>query len=164
MRLNDMQLRFIQECAKQDKPNASQAAINAGYSPKTAGSIGSRLLKNVEIKKLVDQARAELIQEVKDRTALSEEYVVNNLREIVERCMQRAPVTHKGKQTVDDKGNAVWAFDAKGANRALELLGKHLGMFTEKIKQENTGPNGGPIQTEIRLTLVRPPARDGSDG
>ena len=38
-----------------------------------------------------------------------------------------------------------------------------LGM-KETSRQEVTGENGGPVQHSIRLTLVPPPARDGSDG
>nr|MCR5258685.1 hypothetical protein [Desulfovibrio sp.] len=49
-------------------------------------------------------------------------------------CMQKRPVLNmKGEQVVDEEGNAKWTFDSKGANRALELLGKHLGIFTEKV-------------------------------
>ncbi len=39
--------------------NATQAAIRAGYSPKTAYSIGQRLLKNVEISKAIHSAMNE---------------------------------------------------------------------------------------------------------
>ena len=39
--------------------NATQAAIVAGYSPKTAGSIGHALLKNLEIKAILGKANAE---------------------------------------------------------------------------------------------------------
>lgn len=41
--------------------NASQAAISAGFSQKTAGSQGSRLLKNVEIQAEIDKRRTEIV-------------------------------------------------------------------------------------------------------
>ena len=50
--LNDRQGLFVSEYIKD--MNATQAAIRAGYSKKTAYSQGQRLLKNVEIKKAVD--------------------------------------------------------------------------------------------------------------
>ena len=54
--------------------------------------------------------------------------------------MQARPVVNmKGEQVYDEDGSAVWTFDAKNAIRTLELLGKHLGMFTDKIKTETTG-------------------------
>lgn len=53
MSLNTKQMKFAMEYVKCQ--NASQAAIRAGYSEKTAGQIGSRLLKNVEIQALTQQ-------------------------------------------------------------------------------------------------------------
>ena len=43
--------------------NATQAAIRAGYSPKTAYSTGQRLLKNVEVRARIDELMADLQQE-----------------------------------------------------------------------------------------------------
>ena len=128
--MTDKQEAFIREYLIDF--NLTQAAIRAGYSAKTAYSIGQRLLKNVEVKQAIDTA----MNERKERTALTADYVLKNLREIVERCMQRQPVMSKGEQVTDEQGNTVWTFDAKGATRALELLGKHLGMFTDKLKVE----------------------------
>ena len=130
--------------------NATQAAIRAGYSPKTAYSMGQRLLKNVEVQKAVQSA----MDERSKRTEVNADYVLTNLLEIVERCMQRAPVLHKGEQVVDEEGNSVWCFDGRNAIRALELLGKHKGMWVEK--QELTGANGGPIDNQLTIRLVRP--------
>lgn len=130
--------------------NATQAAIRAGYSPKTAYSMGQRLLKNVEVQKAVQSA----MDERSKRTEVNADYVLTNLLEIVERCMQRAPVLHKGEQVVDEEGNSVWCFDGKNAIRALELLGKHKGMWVEK--QELSGPAGGPIDNQLTIRLVRP--------
>lgn len=128
--MTDKQALFVQEYIT--SLNATQSAIRAGYSQKTAYSIGQRLLKNIEVKQALDMA----MNERKERTELSADYVLKNLREIVERCMQRQPVMSKGEQVTDEQGNTVWTFDAKGATRALELIGKHLGMFTDKLKVE----------------------------
>ena len=108
--------------------NSTQAAIRAGYSPKTAYSIGQRLLKNVEVSQAISQAMAER----KQRTEINADYVLHNLREIVERTMQKKPVIVKGEQAIDENGNNLWCFDAKNAIKALELIGRHLGMFTDK--------------------------------
>ena len=128
--MTDKQALFVQEYIT--SLNATQSAIRAGYSQKTAYSIGQKLLKNVEVKQALDMA----MNERKERTELSADYVLKNLRESVERCMQRQPVMSKGEQVTDEQGNTVWTFDAKGATRALELIGKHLGMFTDKLKVE----------------------------
>ena len=132
--LSEKQRLFIKEYLVD--LNATQAAIRAGYSEKTAYSAGQRLLKHVEVQKAVTKAQAERSQ----RVEVTQDYVINNLVEIVERTMQRAPVLdRKGEQVTDEEGRAVWTFDAKSANRALELLGKHLGIFSDRVQNEISG-------------------------
>jgi len=133
--------------------NATQAAKRAGYNAKTAYSQGQRLLKKVEIQSAIAAAQ----QDRAKRVEISQDYVLSNLTEIVERTMQRAPVCNmKGEQVQDDEGNNLWEFDAKSANRALELLGKHLGLFTDKVQQEVSGPGGGPVEQKFVVEFVRP--------
>lgn len=61
--MNEKHQLFAQEFLK-DR-NATQAAIRAGYSEKTAGSQGERLLKNAEIKKFIVAGSAERFETVK---------------------------------------------------------------------------------------------------
>lgn len=58
MSLNDRQTRFVQEYCKDF--NATQAAIRAGYSEKTAQEQGSRLLSNSMVKAYVEERKEEL--------------------------------------------------------------------------------------------------------
>ena len=111
--MTEKQKLFILEYQKDG--NATQAAIRAGYSNKTAYSIGQKLLKKVEIQKALEAditARAE-------RVKMSADDVIQDLITIKDRCMTGKP------------------FDARGAIKALELIGKHLGMFTSKIQVED---------------------------
>lgn len=125
------QQRFVEEYLID--LNATQAAIRAGYSEATANEQGSRLLANVSVAEAIAAAQGQRSQ----RTEITADYVLSNLTEIVERCMQRAPVmVRQGRemvQEVDDEGRHVWTFNANGANKSLELLGKHLGMFKESV-------------------------------
>lgn len=115
--MTDKQARFVAEYLVDC--NATQAAIRAGYSQKTAYSIGQRLMKDPDIQAQIQEGMSGL----QERTELSQEYVIDNLREIVSRCME-------GED-----------FKPHGALKALELLGKHLRMFTDKIQvKEETGP------------------------
>lgn len=123
-KLTPKQARFVEEYLVD--LNATAAAIRAGYSRNRASEIGWQLLQKTTILRAVQAAQAERSA----RTQITQDYVIANLKEIVERCMQRAPVRNMyGEQVHDDDGNALWTFNARDANKALELLGKHLDMF-----------------------------------
>lgn len=69
--LNDRQTKFCFEYLKCD--NATQAAIKAGYSKKTAYSIGQRLLKHVEIKAYIESKKQKVVAKLEityERTML----------------------------------------------------------------------------------------------
>jgi phage terminase small subunit len=130
--LNDKQERFCQEYVID--LNATQAAIRAGYSKKTAYSLGQRLLKKAEIIARIE----ELKKEIADKNKLSAEWVIEELKKVHRRCMQAEPVMkwdYEKKQMVE---TGEYVFDSKGANRALELMGKHISMFTEKLEVKDT--------------------------
>lgn len=128
-KLTPKQQRFVEEYLVD--LNATQAAVRAGYSQKTASSIGEENLRKPEIQQAIAQAKAKRSEKVN----ITAEYVLGNLVEVAERCMQKRPVLNmKGEQVVDEDGANKWTFDSKGANRALELLGKHVGCFTDKVE------------------------------
>lgn len=114
--------------------NATQAAIRAGYSPKTAYSSGQRLLKKPKVKE-------ELARQMKAKTEkldITSDYVLSNLKTVAERCMQGEPILEYDKETGEYIPTGEWKFDASGANRSLELLGKYLKLFTDKVESSNT--------------------------
>ena len=156
-KLTDKQTAFVREYLLD--LNATQAAIRAGYSERTASRIGPQLLGKTWVREAIEKAQAKRAR----RVEVTQDYVLSNLVEVVERTMQRAPVLdRKGEQVTDEEGRAVWTFDAKSANRALELLGKHLGIFTDKVKAEVSGPDGGPVASEIVVRFVEPGGEAGN--
>lgn len=156
-KLTDKQKEFVRQYLVD--LNATQAAIRAGYSVKTAYRQGADLLQKTSIREAIEKAQAKRAR----RVEVTQDYVLSNLVEVVERTMQRAPVTdRKGEQVTDEEGRAVWTFDAKGANRALELLGKHLGIFADRVRAEVSGPDGGPVASEIVVRFVEPGGEAGN--
>ena len=150
-KLTDKQKEFVRQYLVD--LNATQAAIRAGYSMKTAYRQGADLLQKTSIREAIEKAQAKRAR----RVEVTQDYVLSNLVDVVERTKQRAPDTdRKGEQVTDEEGRAVWTFDSKNANRALELLGKHLGIFTDKIRAEVSGPDGGPMASEIVVRFVEP--------
>ncbi len=142
-KLNAQQNQFCFEYVACNEGKA--AAIKAGYSSKTAEQQASRLLSIVKVQEEIKRLRSE--QE--KRTLVTADFVILGLKEVFERCMQRhAVMIRDGKDwkqktefvehedgTVTEEG--VWEFDATGANRALELLGKHLNIFHENDTLKN---------------------------
>ena len=59
--MNERQQRFAD--AYLENPNATRAAIAAGYSQKTAGSKGQRLLKNVEVAAYIRERQEQAAEE-----------------------------------------------------------------------------------------------------
>ena len=136
--------------------NATQAAIRAGYSAKTADVQGPRLLGNVRVATAIQQS----MDERADKTGITAERVLNeiaklafanlqdfynangSLKEITElpRDVAAALSSTKVNLTEACAVQEIKLHDKKGS---LELLGRHLKLFTDK--QEVTGKDGGPI-------------------
>lgn len=129
--------------------NATQAAIRAGYSVKTAYEQGSRLLRNVKVQTKIAKAMAERSK----RTGVNQDRVVLELAKIgfvnptdvIDpktgeilpgasaddlACIQSVKVkkTTKGKSVIEER--EVRLHDKI---KALEKLGQHLGMWNDKI-------------------------------
>lgn len=115
--------------------NATQAAIRAGYSEKTARSQGQRLLTNVDIKRAVKDR----IEARSERTKIDQDYILNGINDTVQRCRQAQLVTDREGlpvlvETPDGMLTPAFTFDASNTLKGFELLGKHLGMWKEKVE------------------------------
>lgn len=111
--------------------NATQAAIRAGYSEKTAGAIGTENLA----KPLIQAAIAEGSNARAKKLDISVEYVLQTIKNTIERCAQAEPV-------LDREGNETgeYKFDSMAVLKGAELLGKYRKMFTDKVDVSN--PDG----------------------
>jgi len=123
-KLNPKQLRFCEEYMRDS--NGTQAAIRAGYSAKTANEQGSKLLA----KGSIQEKLGELRKEFKEETGLTPEKIL---------------------QELEDLGQQAAAAKQYGpAMKSVELRGKHIGMFGDKLEIKN-GYN--PLHIEILKKL-----------
>jgi phage terminase small subunit len=130
----------------------TNAAIRAGYSKKTAYSIGSENLRKPEIQAAIQEEFAKRAE----RIEVTQDYVLEGFIEVAERCLQRKPVmamnykTREMEQVKDEKGEGMWQFDSTGANKAFTKLGEHLGLFKKVFSSDPDNPLFPPIQ------IIRP--------
>jgi len=135
MALNDRQKRFCEEYIIDS--NASQAAIRAGYSSRTANRVGPRLLKNPEVKKYLNQ----LMQEVRSENIADASEVLNYLTSVLRGESSSEIVVVEGVGEGCSSARRVSkAPDEKERLKAAELLGKRYGIFTDRVGVEGAVP------------------------
>lgn len=144
-KLTDKQKRFVEEYLVD--LNATQTAIRAGYSEQTAYSIGQRLLKKVEVQEAIQQAQ----NKRSERTQITQDEVIRRLIENVDISMgKKATVITIPSKSENGEvvGNDVaqFVYEPSAANKALELLGKHLGIFKDGV---DITSGGKPLQPTI---------------
>lgn len=151
--LSEQRQRFVDEYLID--LNGTQAAIRAGYSVKTAQEQASRLLSNVMVQEAISKKMAERSK----RTGVNQDRVVLELAKIAFVRMTdvvdsngriRADASAddlsciesiKYKESDNEFGGSVER-EVKIASKmkALELLGKHLGMWNDKLDVNVTAP------------------------
>ncbi len=125
--MNPKQESFCQEYVIDS--NATQAAIRAGYSPKTAYSQGQRLLKKVEVRTRVD----ELFAEHRERIDVT----VDSLTDLL---IGDRKLAHDNKQ-------------AGAAVSASEKLAKLHGFMSERLKVDVNVTTGQMSDAEVDAEL-----------
>lgn len=117
--------------------NATQAAIRAGYSAKTANEQSARLLANVSIKNYIDE-QLELLHN--EKTADARE-VLEYLTSVMRGESSAEVVVVEGiGDGLSEARRLKKAPDEKERLRAAEMLGKRFGMFTEKVNIDGAVP------------------------
>jgi len=106
--------------------NNADAYAKAGYKANktTLVTRASRLRRSLVIRNRINALSERAIE----HDLANREWVDAQLKEVVDRCMQKTPVILNGKETGEYK------FDARGANTALQLMGKDRGMFVDKLQ------------------------------
>lgn len=130
--------------------NATQAAIRAGYSAKTAASQGERLLRNAYLQTELT-ARINARQQ---RTEITQDYVLTTIRDTVERCRQAEPVMERGHDG-EMVPTGEYRFDAANVLKGAELLGRHLGMWNDKLKLEHDLSRLSDAELEAEIARLK---------
>lgn len=148
------QKRFVEEYLMD--LNATQAAIRAGYSPDSARDIGCENLTKPNIKAAIDRAMAERSR----RTGINQDRVIQEIAKLAflnpVDVIDMDEATVRGEAHRDDTAciasvkvkniptddGAITEREVKTYDKlkALELLGKHLGMFTDRVKVDGGVP------------------------
>ena len=123
--LTPKQQRFVEEYLID--LNATQAAIRAGYSERTANEQGSRLLANVSISEAIAEAQEKLSNKAQVTVEMVVQGLLNEAKDLSEGSTQSARVS-------------AWAH-----------LGKHLGMFKDKV--EHSGDPNNPINMSLKVVF-----------
>lgn len=166
--MNKRQERFCEEYLID--LNQTQAAIRAGYSARSAGQIASELLKKPNVRARVD----EMLAERSRRTGVTQDRVVRELARIgfvkltdvidVENvqvkqdadeddlaALQGVKVRKMRGEMMDSEERE---FRLADKTKALELLGRHLGMFSDRAE----------VMVNDRVVIVDDLSGDGSGG
>lgn len=178
MSLTPKRQRFVEEYPKD--LNSTQAAIRAGFSSRRADATGSRLLGNVEVAAAIQQALAER----SERTKIEADLVLQRLaaiafadvRDLVSWTASTVTITPSEdltpaqaasiaevRRTVTQFSDEV-TLKTRDSLKALELLGRHLGMFEPGASDEP--PDEQPIywqrdpRSDLRI-IDQPPATNG---
>lgn len=151
--MTDKQIKFCEEYLID--LNATQAAIRAGYSTKTADTQGPRLLQNVGVRARIDEAMAEqsrrtgvnadrVIKELARIGFVNPTDVINTDKVTINRDASRddtaAIASVKMKVSDSEQGSCIEReIKFHDKNKSLELLGRHLGMFNDKLNITGEG-------------------------
>jgi phage terminase small subunit len=169
MALSNKQRVFVEEYLR--CWNATEAALRAGYSPKTAYSIGSENLKKPEIEAAI-QARIEELKVSADEVLLRlADHARGDMRDFIDpetltvnfksaadkgkmQLVKKVKVVTRKEPNEDGTLDTIEAieFELYDAQAALALLGKHHKLFTDKV--EHSGEIN-PVGEEFREDILR---------
>lgn len=113
--------------------NATQAAIRAGYSPKTAAASAARLLRNVKVQEYIAQRMAEKESEL----IADQDEVLRYLTSVLRGKSRAQEIVVEGiGEGCSEARTMEKAPSEKERLKAAELLGKRYALFTDKVDMD----------------------------
>jgi phage terminase small subunit len=149
--------------------NATEAAKLAGYSEDSARQIGAENLSKPSIRDAIDHE----LEKIQKKIGIDTETIINELKKIALSDIKKAAKWTEGSvslipsdQIPDDVSAAIAEVSQQSGEfgssvkiknydkiRALELLGKHLKMFSDKV--EVSGPDGAPLEIKTYVDIIK---------
>lgn len=131
--------------------------MDAGYkvSPSAASAAAARLHNRPEVRARIDELlerRSRVPEQTLHKAVVTREWVLDHLIQNVQRAMQIIPPTKEG---------GLFRYEGSVANKALELLGKEVGMFVDRKEVGAPGEfaelDAEGLRSAIaeRITMVR---------
>lgn len=112
--------------------NATESAIRAGYSKKTAKEMGHENLTKPHLREYIDKR----LEEMAEKRIMNAEEAMQLLTAIARNEEKEEVVLFgEGGSIIEEKG-----ISAKDRLKAIELIGKRFAMWTEKQQVENITP------------------------
>lgn len=119
--------KFCQEYIANPKLRISEAGLAAGYAKRQNAW---DVFKRQDVQERIEYLKLERMADLR----LDQHYVIKNLQTIAEQAIEEA--------------------EYPAANKALELLGKHMNMFGDKVEHKHVGSDGGEIKVATNATLT----------
>lgn len=117
--------------------NGAQAAIRAGYAPTRADATAYNLLRNIEVKKRINELRK---KEFKTTIATAEEAEAFLARAMRGEIKEEVVVTEGVGEGCSEARIIKKSISAKDRIKAAELIGKRNQLFTDKVKVDSAVP------------------------
>lgn len=135
MKMTNKQKRFCDEYLID--MNATQSAIRAGYSPKTAKVIGNENLSKPYVKAYIEKR----LKEKEDKLIASQDEVLRYLTSVMRGQSQSEIVVVEGcGDGVSEAKRMLKAPDERERLKASELLAKRYGILSDKVKLDGVVP------------------------
>lgn len=181
--------QFCAEYVKNGSKGATQAAIAAGYSPKTAHSQGSRLLKKAEVQAKIQQ----LLDAQQKRTLIDKDRVLMELYRIATCDIGQAfdkngnllpleempedvrrsisaikistmPAAVDAKGNVEEEGSTITEVKFWSKPDTLRDIGRHFKMFVDKVEMTSTEDRAARLAKARARVLAKQKGQDDGSG
>jgi len=140
MALTKLQMDYVLRRFKKPDETKAASALAVGCPSKSASTRSTQLENNPSVYAALQLGHLNLRTDVSLQRAIEKSDVEGALMLILERCLDEGPIyADEPDENGDYKYLGYKQFNAAGATKAAELLGKSKGMFTDKIALETSG-------------------------